>query len=151
MVQFGNGVENLKKDEFMLMMKEGKEERPWLLMMLLKGYTGWFESVVVSQLLNFLLIFLKFLGLLFVIFLLRTLGIGISVFGGFPNNSQMSTRLEECPEDAAALTQNLLHEFGWEVLDHPPYSPDLALSDYHLFIEDVYKRQQIDFKILIKF
>jgi len=22
---------------------------------------------------------------------------------------------------------------GWEVLPHPPYSPDMALSDYHLF------------------
>jgi hypothetical protein len=21
---------------------------------------------------------------------------------------------------------------GWELLSHPPYSPDLALSDYHL-------------------
>ncbi len=24
-------------------------------------------------------------------------------------------------------------KFGWEVLPHPPYSLDLALSDYHLF------------------
>lgn len=26
-----------------------------------------------------------------------------------------------------------LAEFGWDVLPHPPYSPDLAPSDYHLF------------------
>jgi len=24
-------------------------------------------------------------------------------------------------------------EFSWNVLPHPPYSPDLALLDYHLF------------------
>ncbi|GFW60433.1 camar1 transposase [Trichonephila clavipes] len=29
--------------------------------------------------------------------------------------------------------QNLL-ELDWEVLMHPPYSPDLAPSDYHLFL-----------------
>jgi histone-lysine N-methyltransferase SETMAR len=26
-----------------------------------------------------------------------------------------------------------LEKFGWENLDHPPYSPDLASSDFHLF------------------
>lgn len=27
----------------------------------------------------------------------------------------------------------LLAKFGWDVLEHPPYSPDLAPSDYHVF------------------
>ena len=31
------------------------------------------------------------------------------------------------------MTRQKLEEFGWEVLSHPPYSPDLAPSDYHLF------------------
>ncbi|KAG5311526.1 SETMR methyltransferase, partial [Acromyrmex insinuator] len=31
------------------------------------------------------------------------------------------------------MTRQKLRELSWEVLMHPPYSPDLALSDYHLF------------------
>jgi histone-lysine N-methyltransferase SETMAR len=27
----------------------------------------------------------------------------------------------------------MLQEFGWEVCEHPAYSPDLAPSDFHLF------------------
>jgi hypothetical protein len=26
-----------------------------------------------------------------------------------------------------------MENFNWELFDHPPYSPDLAPSDYHLF------------------
>ena len=33
----------------------------------------------------------------------------------------------------AQLTVRRLAEYGWEVLPHPAYSPDLAPSDYHLF------------------
>lgn len=31
------------------------------------------------------------------------------------------------------LTRDKLKEFGWELLPHPPYSPDMAPTDYHLF------------------
>jgi histone-lysine N-methyltransferase SETMAR len=31
------------------------------------------------------------------------------------------------------MTQQKIKELNWEILDHPPYSPDLAPSDYHLF------------------
>ena len=31
------------------------------------------------------------------------------------------------------VTRQKLLELGWDVLSHPPYSPDLAPSDYHLF------------------
>ena len=34
----------------------------------------------------------------------------------------------------AAATQNLITTFGWEQFDHPPYNPDLAPSDFHLFL-----------------
>lgn len=33
----------------------------------------------------------------------------------------------------AKKTTDLLQTLGWDVLPHPPYSPDLAPSDYHLF------------------
>ena len=31
-------------------------------------------------------------------------------------------------------TQDLIASFGRKQLDHPPYSPNLAPSDYHLFL-----------------
>lgn len=33
----------------------------------------------------------------------------------------------------SALYEYTIVSFGWDVLDHPPYSPDLASSDFHLF------------------
>jgi len=33
----------------------------------------------------------------------------------------------------AAHTIALIRLFNWEIFDHPPYSPDLAPNDYHLF------------------
>jgi hypothetical protein len=33
----------------------------------------------------------------------------------------------------AARTWAVLEHFNWEFSDHPPYSPDLALSSYYLF------------------
>jgi hypothetical protein len=35
---------------------------------------------------------------------------------------------------AAARTRLSLHQFKWEMLEHPPYSLELAPGDYHLFI-----------------
>ena len=33
----------------------------------------------------------------------------------------------------AHVTQDLLASFKWDLFPHPPYSPDLAPSDFHLF------------------
>jgi transposase len=30
-------------------------------------------------------------------------------------------------------TVALLDQFGWDIITHPPYSPDLAPCEYHLF------------------
>ena len=35
--------------------------------------------------------------------------------------------------DIYLVTRKHLLELGWEVMPHPPYSSDLAPSDYHLF------------------
>jgi len=32
------------------------------------------------------------------------------------------------------MVQSYLETLNWEVLSHPAYSPDLAPSDYHLFL-----------------
>jgi hypothetical protein len=33
-----------------------------------------------------------------------------------------------------AATQDLIATFGWEHFNHPPYGPDLAPSDFHMFL-----------------
>ncbi len=34
---------------------------------------------------------------------------------------------------SAQITQELLKTFNWAIFEHPPYSPDLAPSDFALF------------------
>jgi hypothetical protein len=31
------------------------------------------------------------------------------------------------------MTKAAIQELDWEILPHPPYTPDLASSDYYLF------------------
>jgi len=40
---------------------------------------------------------------------------------------------DNAPVHRALATQKKLAYLGFQYLDHPPYSPDLAPSDYHLF------------------
>ena len=35
---------------------------------------------------------------------------------------------------SAHVTTALLEKFKWDILDHPPYGPDLAPSYFHLFL-----------------
>jgi len=41
---------------------------------------------------------------------------------------------DSSPAHRALATLKKLVYLGFKCLDHPPYSPDLALSDYHLFL-----------------
>jgi len=40
---------------------------------------------------------------------------------------------DNAPAHQALATQKKLTYLGFQCLDHPPYSPDLAPLDYHLF------------------
>ncbi|UYV76480.1 hypothetical protein LAZ67_14000555 [Cordylochernes scorpioides] len=40
---------------------------------------------------------------------------------------------DNAPAHNATVVKNTIKDLGWELLPHPPYSPDLASSDYHLF------------------
>jgi len=40
---------------------------------------------------------------------------------------------DNAPAHQALAIQKKVAYLGFQCLDHPPYSPDLALSDYHLF------------------
>jgi histone-lysine N-methyltransferase SETMAR len=40
---------------------------------------------------------------------------------------------DNVPAHQALAIQKKLAYLGFQCLDHPPYSPDLAPSDYHLF------------------
>jgi len=40
---------------------------------------------------------------------------------------------DKAPAHRALATQKKLAFLGFQFLDHPPYSPDLSPSDYHLF------------------
>lgn len=40
---------------------------------------------------------------------------------------------DNAPSHASKLVKETLKSLGWDILQHPPYSPELAPSDYHLF------------------
>ena len=40
---------------------------------------------------------------------------------------------DNAPAHSSRVAQDVLREFRWEVLPHPPYSPDSAPSDFFLF------------------
>jgi hypothetical protein len=42
---------------------------------------------------------------------------------------------DNAPSYTAAATVNVINSYKWQLLSHPPYSPDHALCDFYLFPE----------------
>lgn len=51
-----------------------------------------------------------------------------------PDRGRVILLHDNAKPHTAIKTRNRLTNYKWEVLPHPPYSPDLAPSDYHLFL-----------------
>jgi transposase len=49
-----------------------------------------------------------------------------------PKQKTVILQHDDVRPHTARLTLHAIQNNGWELLSHPPYSPDLAPSDYHL-------------------
>ena len=49
------------------------------------------------------------------------------------NPGNMLIQHDNARPHTSLRTQEAIAKFGWTVLPHPPHSPGLALSDFHLF------------------
>ncbi|GFW04675.1 histone-lysine N-methyltransferase SETMAR [Trichonephila clavipes] len=47
---------------------------------------------------------------------------------------EISAGKDNARPHTSVVTRQNIWDLGWKVLMHPPYSPDLAPSDYHLFL-----------------
>lgn len=54
-------------------------------------------------------------------------------FPALANRKGIILQQDNARPHIAKKTLQKIKQFGWELLPHPPYSPDIAPSDYHLF------------------
>ena len=47
--------------------------------------------------------------------------------------SKVLLHQDNVPDHKSLVAISAVHDCGFELIDHPPYSPDLAPSDYFLF------------------
>ncbi len=50
------------------------------------------------------------------------------------DNGKVLFQQDNATPHTAAITKKKIQDLGWECLPHPPFSPDMAPSDYHLFL-----------------
>ena len=48
-------------------------------------------------------------------------------------NNEVLLQHDNARPHVAKMTKSVIEELGWEILPHPPYSPDLAPTNFHLF------------------
>lgn len=50
-----------------------------------------------------------------------------------PHKQEILFLQDNAKPHTAKVTKEKLFQFGWEILEHPPYSPDLSSTDYKAF------------------
>lgn len=59
------------------------------------------------------------------------------------NRHRIVLQQDNARPHVSLATRQKLMELDWDLLPHPPYSPDLAPSDYHLFPPELSQRKKI--------
>jgi len=50
-----------------------------------------------------------------------------------PTKTEVHLLHDNARPHIAKLVKEKLETFGWNIIPHPPYSPDIASTDFHLF------------------
>ena len=71
---------------------------------------------------------------------------------GLVNRNGVVFHHDNARPHTALVTREKLLELGWEILPHPPYSPDLAPTNFHLFrsLQNSLNGKQFDSKEMVK-